>query len=78
MKNCKNNEKPNFSKARIRMVEREFNELKRKSPKSKIKKIRRTIYKIKNKINLFALGIEEIQKKNLDELEKNLSSLKER
>ena len=68
-KPVKKNEKPQFSKVRIGKIEREFNELRHKFSKSKIKETRRNIYETKNKKNLFLLRIEELEKK-LVELEK--------
>ena len=43
--------------------------------KSKIKEIRRNLYEIKNKQNLFAQRMKEIEE-SLDELERNLSKTK--
>ena len=71
----KKDEKPNFFKARIEKIIREFNESKHKFSKSKIKEIRRNLYEIKNKTNLFALRMKEIEER-LDELERNLSKSK--
>ena len=61
-KPVKKDEKPNFSKVRIKKIERKFNESRHKFSKSKIKEIRRNFCEIKNNKNLFALGIEKIKK----------------
>ena len=74
-KPVKKDEKPNFFKARIEKIIREFNESKHKFSKSKIMEIRRNLYEIKNKTNLFALRMKEIEER-LDELERNLSKSK--
>ena len=68
-------EKPNFSKARIGKIKREFNKSRHRFFKSNIKEIRRNLYEIKNKKNIFVLVTGEIER-NLDELEKNLSKIK--
>ena len=62
-------------KAKMEKIRKELNESRYKFSKSKINKIRRNLYEIKNKKNLFALRMEEIEK-NLDELERNLSKTK--
>ena len=54
---------------------REFNESRHNFSKSKIKEIRRNLYEIKNKQNLFAQRMKEIEE-SLDELERNLSKTK--
>ena len=67
--------KNKFCHSNNRKIREEFNESRHKFSKSKINGIRRNIYKIKNKKNLFPLRMEEIHK-NLDELERNLSKSK--
>ena len=61
-KPVKKDEKPNFSEAIIENIKGEFNKSKHKFSKSKIKQIRRNFYEIKNKKNLFALGMEKTAK----------------
>ena len=60
---------------RIEKIRKEFNESRSKFSKSKINEIRRNLYEIKSKKNLFELRMEEIEK-SLDELERNLSKTK--
>ena len=67
--------KPKISKARIGEIEREFNKLRYKFSKPKIKEIRRNIYEIKSRKNLYTLGTKKIEK-TLDELESFLSRTK--
>ena len=52
-------------------IRQEFNESRHKFSKSKINEIRRNLYEIENKKNLFASKIKEIER-NLLELEENL------
>ena len=58
----------NFSKPRIEKIRKEFNESRHKFSKSKINEIRRNLYEIGNKKNIFA--------PNLLELEESLFKLK--
>ena len=67
--------KINSLKLRIKETREEFNELRNRFSKPKIKEIRRSLYEIENKINLCTLKIKDTEK-NLLELEKNLSELK--
>ena len=60
--------KSKLSKAIIETIEREFNKQRPKFSKSKIKDIRKNIYEVKNRKNLFTLGTKKIEKA-LDELE---------
>ena len=53
----------NFSKARTEKIRKEFNESGHKFFKSKINEIRTNLYEIKNKKNIFAVRMEEIEKK---------------
>ena len=57
-------------KIRKKDIKDKFNESRYKFSKSKINKIRRSLYDIKNPKNLFGSKIKEIEK-NLLELEKN-------
>ena len=54
--------KINFSKSRIEKIRKEFNELMNTFCKSKINEIRRNLYEIENKKNLFAPKIKEIER----------------
>ena len=74
-KPAKKGKKPNFSKARIGKIEREFKKLKHKFSKKKRNEIRRNLYEIKNKKNLFTLGTEKTEK-SLDDLQSFLSKTK--
>ena len=56
-------------------MRKEFNELRYKVSKLKIKKIRKNLYEIENEKNLSESKIKEIEK-NLTELEENLSKTK--
>ena len=67
--------KPNFSKARIEKIRKEFNESRHKFSKSKINEIRRNLYEIENEKSLFESKIKGIEK-NLAELEEKLSKTK--
>ena len=68
-------QKTNFSKARIEEITKEFNELRYKSSKLKIKEIRKNLYEIENEKNLSESKIKEIEK-NLTELEETLCETK--
>ena len=63
-KPVKKSEKPkvNFSKPRIEKIRKEFNEIRHKFSKSKINEIRRYLYEIENKKNLFAPKIKKIER----------------
>ena len=74
-KPAKKSQKSKFSKTRIGNIEIEFHKLRHKFSKPKIREIRRNIYEIKNKKNLFMLGTKTIEK-SLDELENFLSKTK--
>ena len=63
--------KINFSKKRTEKIREKFNESRNRFSKSKIKEIRRNLYKIKKQKNLSTPEIKEIEK-NLLELENNL------
>ena len=65
----------NFENARIKEIRKEFNKLRGRFSKPKIKEIRRNLYEIENKNNLSTQKIKEIEK-NLNELEKSLAKLK--
>ena len=67
-KSVKKDKKPKFSKGRIGKIEGEFNELKHKFSKLERKEIRRNLYEIKNKKNLFTLGTAKIEN-SLDEVD---------
>ena len=67
--------KTNFSKARIEKIRKEFNESRHKFSKLKINEIRRNLYEIENKKNLFESKIKEIER-NLTELKENHSKAK--
>ena len=76
-KPVKKDEKPktNFRKARIEKVRKEFNDSRHIFSKSKINEIRKNLYEIQNKKNVFQLKIKEIER-DLNELEENLSKTK--
>ena len=63
---------PKISKVRIGKVEREFKKLNHKLSKPIRDEIRRNLYEMKNRKNLFTLGIKKAEK-SLDELESFLS-----
>ena len=65
----------NLSKKKTRNIRKDFNELRDKFLKPKIKEIRKNLYEIENKKNLSVSKTKEIEK-NLFELEKILSKLK--
>ena len=65
---------PNFLKQEQKRSEKK-NESRHKFSKLKIDEIRRNLYEIKNKKNLFPLWVEEIEK-NLPELKRNLFKAK--
>ena len=67
--NCKKN----LGNAKIKMIREDFNELRNRFLKPKIKKIRKNLYEIENK-NLSESKIKEIEK-NLCELEESLFKL---
>ena len=67
--------KMRLSKKKIIDIKKDFNELRYKFSKSKIKEIRRSFYDRKNPKNLPKSKIKEIQK-NLNELEESLFKLK--
>ena len=71
----KSESKINSLKLRIKKIGEEFNELRDRFSKFKIKKVRRSLYEIENKINLSTQKIKEIGK-NLLQIDKNLSELK--
>ena len=64
----------NFDDAKLKQIKKDFNELRDRFFKPKIKKIRRNLYEVENKNNLSAQKVKEIE--NLLELEKNLFELK--
>ena len=64
-----------LSKKKISEIQKDFNGLRQRFPKSKISKFRRSLYNIKIQKNISALEIKET-KKNLFELEKRLYNLK--
>ena len=68
-------EKPEFSKAIRGEVDREFKKSKHQISKLKRNEIRRNIYEIKNRKNLFTLGSKKTEK-SLDKLENFLSKTK--
>ena len=68
-------QKTSFSKARIKEIREEFNELRYKFSKLKIKEIRKNLYEIENKKNVSESKMKEIEK-NLTELEETLSKTK--
>ena len=61
----------NLDNAKIKKIREEFNKLKDKFLKPKIKEIRKNLYEIENKKNLSKLKVKEIEG-NLYELEKSL------
>ena len=65
----------NFHNARIKQIREEFNKLRDRFLKPKIKEIRRNLYEIENKKNFFESKIKEIEE-NLLELQESLSKLK--
>ena len=65
----------NFDDARIERIKKDFNKLRDRFFKSKIKEIRKDLYRMENKNNLSTTEIKEIEK-NLLKLEKNLFELK--
>ena len=65
----------NFDDARIERIKKDFNKLRDRFFKSKIKEIRKDLYRMENKNNLSTTEIKEIEK-NLLKLEKNLPELK--
>ena len=67
--------KKNLNNAKIKKIREEFNKLRDRFLKPKLKEIRRNPYGIENKRNLSKSKIKEIEE-NLYELEKSLSKLK--
>ena len=65
----------NFDDARIKKIRKDFNDLRDRFLKPKIKVIRRNIYEIESKNNLLTQKIKGIEE-NLHELEKKLSRMK--
>ena len=65
----------NLDNAKIKKIREEFNKLRDRFLKPKIKEIRKKIYGIENKKNLSASKIKEIEK-NLSALEKSLPKSK--
>ena len=63
-----------FNNARIKRIREDFNKLRDRFLKPKIKEIRRNFYEIKNKKNLSKSKIKEIEQ-NLTELEESLFKL---
>ena len=66
---------PNFSKARIEEIRKEFNESRYKFSKLKMKEIRKNLYEIENEKNPSESKTKEIER-NLTEFEENLSKAK--
>ena len=66
--------KNNFNNARIKKIKEDFNKLRDRFLKPKIKEIGRNLYEIENKKNLFKSKIKEIEQ-DLIELEKGLFKL---
>ena len=64
----------NFNNARIKKIREDLNKLRDRFLKSKIKEVRRNLYEIENKKNLFKSKIKEIEQ-NLVELEESLFKL---
>ena len=64
----------NFNNARIKKIREDLNKLRDRFLKSKIKEVRRNLYEIENKNNLFKSKIKEIEQ-NLVELEESLFKL---
>ena len=64
----------NFNNARIKKIREDFNKLRDRFLKPKIKEIRRNLYEIENKKNLSKSKIKEIEQ-NLIELEESLFKL---
>ena len=63
-----------FNNARIKKIREDFNKLRDRFLKPKIKEIRRNLYEIENKKNLSKSKIKEIEQ-NLIELEESLFKL---
>ena len=64
-----------FFEVRIEKIRKEFNESRHTFSKPNINEIRRNLYEIENKKNLFESKIKKIEK-SLTELEENLSKTK--
>ena len=67
--------KKNLDNAKVKKIRKDFNKLRDRFIKPKIKEIRKSLYETENKKNLCASKIKEIEK-NLLELEEILSKLK--
>ena len=67
--------KKNLDSAKIKKIWKDFNKLRDRFLKPKIKEIRKSLYEIENKKNLSESKIKEIEK-NLLDLEESLSELK--
>ena len=67
--------KKNLDNAKIKKIRKDFNKLRDRFLKPKIKEIRKNLYEIENKKNLPESKIKETEK-NLLELEESLSKLK--
>ena len=65
----------NLDNARIKKIREDFNELRDRLLKPKVKEIRKNLYEMENKKNLSKSKIKKIEK-NLRELEKSLFQLK--
>ena len=53
----------NFDDAKINQIKKDFNELRDRFFKPKMKKIRRNLYEVENKNNLSTQKVKEIEKK---------------
>ena len=53
----------NFDNAKINQIKKDFNELRDRFFKPKMKKIRRNLYEVENKNNLSTQKVKEIEKK---------------
>ena len=53
----------NFDDAKINQIKKDFNELRDRLFKPKMKKIRRNLYEVENKNNLSTQKVKEIEKK---------------
>ena len=65
----------NFNNARTKKIRKNFNKLRDRFLKPKIKEIRRNLYEIENKNNVSKFKIKEIEQ-NLNELEESLYNFK--
>ena len=66
--------KTSITKKKLKEIEKDFRELRRKFSKEEIDKFRKIFYNIKNHRNLYASQIREAEK-NLAELEKSIQSI---